>query len=205
MDDEADANANASAAGTAAGRDDAVEARDAGDAGDARIEAVFVAEADGEPMRRLESVEAVAGGLRGDRYLTGRGYYSPFDVCEVTFVAGEAIDRIREERGVDLTDGRHRRNLVTRGVDVHDLLGATFRVGDAVFRGTRPRPPCAHVEQVAGESGVARALTSGHGGICADVESPGEVAVGDRIEVVEADARTVGRKIVDRLRGRSDD
>jgi MOSC domain-containing protein YiiM len=148
------------------------------------------------------AVEAVPGGIEGDRYCTGRGYYSPFDVCEVTLVAAEAIERAREEFGVDLTDGRHRRNVVTRGFDVHDLLETTFRVGGAVLRGTRPRPPCAHVEDVAGESGVARALRGGRGGVCAAVREPGPVRVGDRVVVVEADPRSVGRRIVDRLRGR---
>jgi len=170
-----------------------------------RIEAIFVAEADGEPMERLGAVEAVEGGLAGDRYQTGTGHYVPYDVCEVTLVAGEAIDEIRDEYDIDLSDGRHRRNLVTRGVDVHDLLGATVRIGDAVLRGTRPRPPCAHVERVAGERGVARALKQGRGGVCADVVTPGTVRVDDPIEVVEADARTVGRRIADRLRRADDD
>ena len=165
------------------------------------VETIFVAEADSQPMRRVESVEAVDGGLEGDRYQTGKGYYSPFDVCEVTLVAGEAIDEIREEYGIDLTDGRHRRNVVTRDVDVHDLLGATFRIGGATMRGTRPRPPCAHVEQVANEDGVARALKEGRGGVCADVVEPGAIGAGDEIVVTEADSRTMGRKIIDRLRG----
>jgi hypothetical protein len=33
------------------------------------IEAIFVSEAAGEPMESREAVEAVRGGLRGDRYL----------------------------------------------------------------------------------------------------------------------------------------
>ena len=152
-------------------------------------------------MEARDSVTAVAdGGLRGDRYFTGKGYYSPYDVCQVTLVAGEALDEIHEQYGIDLSDGRHRRNVVTRGVDVHDLLETTFRVGDATLRGTRPRPPCAHVERVAGEEGIARALKEGRGGICADVASPGTIRVGDAVEVVEASPRAVGRGIAERLR-----
>jgi MOSC domain-containing protein YiiM len=163
------------------------------------VEGLFTAPADGEPMEPRESVEAVEGGLRGDRYLLGTGHYVPYDVCEVTIVAGEALDEIREAYGIDLSDGRHRRNVVTRGVDVHALLETTFRVGDATFRGTRPRPPCAHVERVAGEEGVARALKEGRGGVCADVVSPGRVSVGDDVAVVEASPRDVGAAIAARL------
>jgi len=97
-------------------------------------------------MESVESIRAVEGGLEGDRYLTGEGYYAPFDVCEVTFLAREGLAEIRGSSGIGLTDGRHRRNVVLEGVDVHDLLDARFRIGGAVCEGTRPRPPCAHVE-----------------------------------------------------------
>jgi MOSC domain-containing protein YiiM len=166
---------------------------------DGTVEQVFIAREDSAPMESLESIEALEGGLEDDRYRMGKGYYSPFDVCEVTLIEAEAIEEIVEEFDIDLSDGRHRRNVVTRGVAVHDLLGATFSVGEAVLRGTRPRPPCAHVERVAGEEGVARALKDKRGGVCANVVEPGTIEVGDPIEVLEPDARTVGREIADRL------
>jgi MOSC domain-containing protein YiiM len=169
-----------------------------------QVEAIFTAPADGEPMERRDAVDAVAGGLDGDRYLLGTGYYSPYDVCQVTFVASEALGEIEAESGIDLSDGRHRRNVVTRGVDLRGLLETTFSIGAATFRGTRPRPPCAHVERVAGEDGVARALGDGRGGICADVVEPGTVRVGDTVDVVEASPREVGRGIADRLQGETE-
>ena len=150
-----------------------------------RVERLWTAPEDSAPMEPHESVRCLAGcGIEGDRYCLGTGYYTPYDVCEITFVAGEALDHVREEHGIDLTDGRHRRNVELRDVDVHDLLGQRFRVGDATFEGTRPRPPCAHVEDVADEEGVTRALTEGRGGICADVTEDGTVSVGDEVEVL---------------------
>ena len=170
-----------------------------------RVMSLWTAERDSAPMERRDSVEAVRGGIEGDRYCTGRGYYSPFDVCEVTFVAAEALDVIVEETGIDLTDDRHRRNVVSRGVELPELLGAQFRVGEVLLEGTRPRPPCAHVESVAGEEGVVSALSGTRGGICASVVEPGEIAVDDGIRTEKADPRSVGRAIVDRLRGLSED
>ncbi|MFW5977881.1 MAG: MOSC domain-containing protein [Halohasta sp.] len=163
------------------------------------VEGLFVTPESGESMVPRESVDAIEGGLVGDRYLRGTGYYSPYDVCEVTLIEAEAIETISEEFGIDLHDGRHRRNIVTRGHELHELLETTFRIGTAELRGTRPRPPCAHVEDVAEEEGVASALGEGRGGICARVESSGTIAVGDTIEVLEADPRTVGAAIADRL------
>ena len=80
----------------------------------AALEAIYLAPAAGRPMQSVAGATLGRQGLEGDRYLTGRGYYSPFDVCEVTLVAGEALDAIRSGRGIDLSDGRHRRNVVVR-------------------------------------------------------------------------------------------
>ena len=149
------------------------------------MQRIRIATEDSAPMEAVGAVTARPGGLVGDRYYEGTGYYSPYDVCEVTFVAGEALAHIREAYDIDLTDGRHRRNVVTRGVDVHDLLDHRFEIGEATFEGTRPRPPCAHVERVADEEGVMEALAEGRGGICADVIDGGELRVGDEFGATE--------------------
>ncbi|QLH77825.1 MOSC domain-containing protein [Halosimplex rubrum] len=149
------------------------------------VRQIWTAPEGGAPMETRETVRAVAdGGLAGDRYCHGRGYYSPYDVCQVTLVDGGALETVRERYGIDLSDGRHRRNLVV-DYDVVDLLDTRFSIGDAVFEGTRRRPPCAHVEEVAGEEDLAAALSEERGGICADVVEGGEVAVGDELRVVE--------------------
>jgi MOSC domain-containing protein YiiM len=163
----------------------ATDAEDDGPTG--VVETIFTTPEGSAPMEDVEGIEALARqGLAGDRYAEGTGYYSGLDECEVTFIEQEAIAEIREEHGIDLADGRHRRNVVTSGVPVHDLLNTEFRVGEVVFEGTRPRPPCAHVEQVAEEEGVARALKNQRGGICATVVEGGEISVGDEIEALEA-------------------
>jgi MOSC domain-containing protein YiiM len=164
----------------------------------ARVTDIFVADAGSEPMESVDRVAAVEGGLRGDRYCEGQGHYTPFDVCEVTLIAREDIDYVDRELGLSLAAGQHRRNVVTDGIDLHDLLDHRFRVGDATLKGTRPRPPCSHVEQLAAQEGVARALGDGRGGICADVIDPGEVAVGDEILDLGSTDRT--DEIVARLR-----
>ena len=163
----------------------ATDAEDDGPTG--VVETIFTTPEGSAPMEDVEGIEALARqGLAGDRYAEGTGYYSGLDECDVTFIEQEAIAEIREEHGIDLADGRHRRNVVTSGVSVHDLLNTEFRVGEVVFEGTRPRPPCAHVEQVAEEEGVARALKNQRGGICATVVEGGEISVGDEIEALGA-------------------
>ena len=156
----------------------------------------------GAPPELRETVEIRPSGVEGDRYRRGDGHFQ-LDGCAVTLVAGEALDAVRAETGVDVSDGRHRRNVVVEGfgAELDDLLEATVAVGDARLRPTRRRPPCAHVESLAGEAGLASALRN-RGGLCCDVVEPGPVAVGDRVDVAEPDPRAAGAAIADRLRDR---
>jgi MOSC domain-containing protein YiiM len=167
-----------------------------------RVEAIWITDEGSAPMEAVERVRAIEGrGLEGDRYARGTGYYSGFDECEVTLIEDEAIETIREDTGIDLGDGRHRRNVVTRGVSVHELLDVRFEIGDATLEETRPRPPCAHVEDMAEEEGVARSLGENRGGICARVVESGEFTTGDEIRDIEdvaADSDALAAAIRDR-------
>lgn len=159
----------------------------------------------GAPMESHTSIEAIAdGGLRGDRYFRGTGHYAPYDVCQVTVVSTDALEYVAEEFGIDLNDGRHRRNIVLDGIEAVELLDTRFRIGDARFEGTRRRPPCAHLEEVAGEDGLARALQNERGGVCADVVESGSFDVGDELEIVERldDPDSVADAIRDRVEER---
>ncbi|ELZ35701.1 MOSC domain-containing protein [Halorubrum tebenquichense] len=171
------------------------------------VESLVTAPEGGAPPVRRDATEICPDGVEGDRYRRGDGHFQ-LDGCAVTLVAAEALAAVREETGVDLTGGRHRRNVVVEGFGpgMDPLLDATVAVGNAVLRPTRRRPPCAHVEDLAGEDGLASALRD-RGGLCCDVIEPGRVAVGDPVTVREADPRTAGAAIAERLaeRGRAAD
>jgi len=151
------------------------------------VERVFVAEAGGEAMRPVEAVQARAGrGLDGDRYATRRGYWTDVDECQVTLIAAEDLDEITASSGVAVQDGQHRRNIVTRGVDLRALAGRRFRIGEATFAYDRPRPPCRYIEGLT-EPGMTRALAARRGGICVRVVESGVVKTGDDIELLPID------------------
>lgn len=137
-------------------------------------------------MIRMAEVEALAGvGLRGDRYATGAGYYSPRDVCEVTLIEGEVLDLIECEHGIRIHEGQHRRNLVTRGLMLRALKGRRLRIGGVLLEYERPRPPCDYVERLT-QPGMTRALGKGSG-IGVRVLESGTLREGDRIQVLEDD------------------
>ena len=152
------------------------------------IEAIFVAPKAGEAMVRVSEIAAIASrGLEGDRYAKGSGHYCPHDVCELTLIEGEALDRITISHGVHVLDGEHRRNIVSRGLVLRKLEGKRLRIDDVLLEYDRPRPPCGYVERLTGK-GMTRALGEG-AGICVRVLCSGMLREGAEIEVIDASER----------------
>jgi len=148
------------------------------------VEAVFIAPRGGAQMKKVAEVEAVAAsGLRGDRYMTHAGYWSPMDECQVTLIEGETLDKITAEAKLRVRNGEHRRNIVTRGIRLHELAGRQFSIGEAVLEYDRPRPPCGYVQSIT-EPGMTRALLGERGGICARVVRSGTIRCVDKVEAL---------------------
>jgi MOSC domain-containing protein YiiM len=135
-----------------------------------------------QPTHPVESVRAVAGrGLEGDRYFAGEGTYShkPEPGRDLTLIEAEAIDGLAREHGIELGSGESRRNVVTRGIGLNDLVGHRFTVGEVECVGTELCHPCAHLQKLT-KPGVLKGLTD-RGGLRADIVSGGQIAVGDAV------------------------
>jgi MOSC domain-containing protein YiiM len=140
---------------------------------------IWLAGAATEPMRRVASVEAVAGrGLAGDRYALGGGTWAHYPELEkqVTLIDADDVAVVAAETASALTPGDTRRNLVTTGADLPALVGAWFSVGDALLFGMKRCPPCTHLERLTGVK-LVKAMVR-RGGINAAVFVGGPIAEG---------------------------
>jgi MOSC domain-containing protein YiiM len=142
---------------------------------------VFTAPAKEAPCVPHTSRAVRAGqGLDGDRYAIGAGTFShPQRLGQaLTLIEGESLDDLRA-RGVELSMADARRNVVTRGVRLNQLIGHHFTIGNVRCYGSRLAEPCAHLERITSR-GVLRGLVH-RGGIRADVLDDGVVSVGDAV------------------------
>jgi MOSC domain-containing protein YiiM len=152
---------------------------DGGPAG--RVEAIWIAETAGSPMRSLDQVEAVAGiGLAGDRYASGAGHWSAMrrsgDV--LTLVEGEVVDALVARHAIER--GGTRRNIVTRGVRLDELIGSEVRVGSIRCRVIRRCEPCSYLDGLLGASVLVDLVH--RGGVRVEILTSGRIAVGDPVE-----------------------
>jgi MOSC domain-containing protein YiiM len=148
--------------------------------GPPRVVGLFLARAAGEPMIARQAVELVPGvGIVGDRYATGRGHWSDprWRDQQLTLVSRALLD----ELGLALD--ALRRNVVTEGLDLHDLIGLEFGIGEAVLRGQRICTPCGYIGRLNRRPRLFAEL-NGRGGIRVSVVRGGTVRVGDAIEIL---------------------
>ena len=141
-----------------------------------------IARAGGDATASTDQVRAVAGrGLEGDRYFNNAGTFSnsPGAGRAVTLIESEAIDAVARDCGCELDYKDTRRNIVTRGVALNDLIDREFRVGGVRLRGVRLCEPC---KVSFPDANVKEALVS-RGGLRADILTDGEIRVGDSIEI----------------------
>jgi MOSC domain-containing protein YiiM len=144
----------------------------------AHVEAIFVASEPGELPGPVERVRAYAGrGLEGNRYFWEDGDAPPGR--GVTLIAAEAMDAVALEGNVSIEPAATRRNVLTRGIDVNELVGKRFRIGDVECEGVELCEPCAHLESMT-EPGVIKALAH-RAGLNADILTDGEINVGDPV------------------------
>jgi MOSC domain-containing protein YiiM len=137
-------------------------------------------------LTSVEQVKAVAGqGLEGDRYFYKTGTYSKKHEPsrEATFIEAEALEALGHDYNLELSEVESRRNITTRGVALNHLVGRTFRVGGAVFKGVRLCEPCGHLEQLTGR--LVRPGLVHRGGLRTQILETGIVRVGDSVEVIE--------------------
>lgn len=144
------------------------------------IVAIFTAPAEGAPVTSRDEAKAVAGrGLEGDRYFDANE--DDHDVAdEITLIESEGLELAAAERGVVLEPGEHRRNVVTRGVDLLSLVGQTVKVGEAEVELLRDNPPCKYLQELTGKA-VLTGLR-GRGGARGRIVAGGVIRVGDPVQ-----------------------
>jgi MOSC domain-containing protein YiiM len=151
----------------------------------ATLLAIYIADSAGMPLHRVESARAVPGeGLEGDRYYTQRGAYSADSGPgrQLTLIESEAIEQLAAQSGIHLDTGQARRNLITRGISLNDLVGKTFTIGSVTVRGVRLCHPCSYLESLT-QPGVLAGLVQ-RGGLRADILTEGTLHPGDKIEIL---------------------
>ena len=146
------------------------------------VESIWISPTAGAEAFALREVHAIAGlGLEGDRHVAGKGTFpSRLPGSALTLIEAEVC----ESFSPPLSAAEHRRNLVTRGIDLNRLVGREFLVGSTPCRGMRLNEPCSVIQRYASRP-ILRALVH-RGGLRADILEDGTIRVGDEVRLRSA-------------------
>ncbi|GAB3484915.1 MOSC domain-containing protein [Marinomonas epiphytica] len=150
------------------------------------ITGIFIASQHDSVQQEMTAVKVTKGkGIVGDRHY---GLMQE-EGQNITFVESEAIQAFNEEFGQVITLSDTRRNIVTQGVSLNQLVGKEFSVGTVRFYGVELCEPCAQLGQKLATSQChpAQVVAAWHhrGGLRADVLSSGVLGVGDIFDLGE--------------------
>jgi MOSC domain-containing protein YiiM len=134
------------------------------------VEGIHIAAQESELPHAVDAVDVTADGIVGDRYGQARN---------LTLIESEALEGLLADAGIELSAAESRRQVLTRGISLNDLVGKRFTVGGVECVGEELCEPCAHLQGLT-KQGVLRGLVH-RGGLRADIVQGGRIAVGDEI------------------------
>lgn len=126
-------------------------------------------------MMSVDKVECVAGkGIQGDRFFDYKDNYKG----QVSFFSLEVYQSLCEALKLEGCEPYlTRRNILTEGVNLNDLIGKQFTVQGIEFEGREECRPCFWMDQAFAEG--TEDFLKGQGGLRASVCSSGPLKVTD--------------------------
>jgi MOSC domain-containing protein YiiM len=125
------------------------------------------------PALEMASIWCVAArGIEGDRFFDYKESYKG----QITFFEEETYADLCAQLEIwDRPASVFRRNVITRGVRLNDLIGHEFTIGDVRLLGTEESRPCFWMDQAFGPG--AQAALKGRGGLRARILTSGRLTV----------------------------
>lgn len=150
------------------------------------IKSIYVAKQHRGEQRSVPEVRLIAGrGIVGDRNFNKAKWPGQ----NITFVEAEEIAHYNSSHGQTIAVHATRRNVITEGVRLNDLVGRQFSIGGVRFCGIELCEPCAFLGRLLRDENISQrdAVKAwvGRGGLRADILSDGILAVGMHFDLSE--------------------
>jgi hypothetical protein len=128
-------------------------------------------EPDTHPMIEISEIECLAGrGIDGDRYFDFKDDYKG----QITFFSLEVFDELCSALQIQAcSPALARRNVITRGIDLNELIEEEFELQGVHFLGMEECRPCYWMDQAFAPG--AQEFLKGRGGLRAKILSDGKL------------------------------
>ena len=128
-------------------------------------------------IQEVESIDVIANkGVVGDRHFDE--YNDPY--CQLSLIESENIDYYNFKYGLNIPYINFRRNIVTRGVRLNDLVGKKLIIGSVEVEGIDLCRPCKHLTEMLFQDNILKEFLR-RGGLRCQILSSSKISIGDKI------------------------
>ena len=131
-------------------------------------------------IKEVESIEVLANkGVVGDRHFDN--YNDPY--CQLSLIEAENIDEYNLKFGLNIPYLDFRRNIITKGIKLNDLVGKKLSIGNVEVEGIDLCRPCRHLTEMLDQENILKEFLR-KGGLRCQILSSSKIKVGDVIKVL---------------------
>ena len=131
-------------------------------------------------IEEVESIEVLANkGVVGDRHFDN--YNDPY--CQLSLIEAENIDEYNLKFGLNIPYLDFRRNIITKGIKLNDLVGKKLTIGKVEVEGIDLCRPCRHLTEMLDQENILKEFLR-KGGLRCQILSSSKIKVGDSIKVL---------------------
>ena len=131
-------------------------------------------------IEEVDSFEVLANkGVVGDRHFSE--YNDPY--CQLTLIESENIDYYNTKFGLNISYIAFRRNIITKGIKLNDLIGKKFLIGNVKVEGIDLCRPCKHLTEMLNQDNILKEFLR-RGGLRCQILSSSKIQVDDRIKIL---------------------
>ena len=135
-----------------------------------------------QPIKEVNSIEVLANkGIVGDRHFHDSN--DPYN--QLSLIESENIDEYNIKYGLEIPYIDFRRNIVTQGIQLNDLIGKKLKVGNVELEGIELCRPCRHLTEMLDQKNILKEFMR-KGGLRCQIISSSKINIGDKIEIINA-------------------
>ena len=144
----------------------------------AKVIEIAVAQKSKGQMKSIDNVETVVGkGLVGDRHFKENNEIR----CQITLIEIENINYFNRISGTSIPAIEFRRNIITEGIKLNDLVGSEFLIGKVKVKAHDLCRPCKYLQESLKQKNLVKELLHKAGLRC-EILTSGKIFVGDKIK-----------------------
>ena len=102
---------------------------------------------------------------------------------QLSLIEAENIDEYNIKFGLDIPYINFRRNIVTKGIQLNDLIGKKLKVGNVELEGIELCRPCRHLTEMLDQKNILKEFMR-KGGLRCQILSSSTINIGDKIEIL---------------------